>query len=201
MSEYNPREYWPARLEREGKRYVSTRNRDSIYEKQGNVFWNALEGIFPSGKIESVLDFGCGVGRFSERIANKVERYVGVDINAGAFQYAPKLANGEFVPLPEDRLPFPDAEFDGALSITVLQHIVDPALFQTWASELGRVVKPGGFFLIIDDADTKVKMSPHMCVRGPETIAEALGSSLEYSRILDAERPKSHYCFVARKAK
>jgi len=196
---YDPRQYWPARLKKEGKLYVSTKNKVSIYQEQGEVFWNALDGVFPPGNIESILDFGCGVGRFAERVAPRVGQYVGVDINEEAFQYAPEIENAEFVGLPDDKIPFPDGEFNGAMSVTVLQHIVDPFQFETWAFELSRVVRPRGFFLIIDDANPKKKMGMHMKVRGPEIIAEALGARIDYQRIIDAERPKSHYCFRARK--
>jgi SAM-dependent methyltransferase len=197
--EYNPREYWPDRLKREGKLYVSTKNNPSVYQSQGEVFWETLSDFFPDDDIDGIIDFGCGVGRFAERVAARVGYYIGVDINEGAFRYAPEIENGEFVFLPEDRIPFDDATFDGAMSVTVLQHIVDPSHFETWTSEISRVVKPGGFFLIIDDANPKTKMGMHMKVRGPEVIAEALGASVEYQEIIDAERPKSHYCFRARK--
>jgi SAM-dependent methyltransferase len=186
-------------MKKEGKLYVSTKNRASVYQAQGEAFWDALNGIFPGGNIESILDFGCGVGRFAERVAPLVGRYVGVDINEGAFQYAPEIENAEFVGLPNDKIPFPNEEFTGVMSVTVLQHIVDPVQFETWASELSRVVRPRGFFLIIDDASTKKKMGMHMKVRGPEAIAKALGASLDYHRLIDAEKPKSHYCFRARK--
>jgi ubiquinone/menaquinone biosynthesis C-methylase UbiE len=197
---YNPREYWPARLEKEGALYVSTRNNKKVNDRQWKVFKDAILLSMFGTSPGHILDFGCGVGRFAEPVLEDADKYTGVDINAGAFEFAPDLDKADFVPLPEDKIPFEDCTFDSAMSLTVLQHIVDPEQFALWTSEISRVVKPGGYFYIIDDANPKTKMGIHMKVRGPEKIAEALGAEMDFDLgRISAERPNSHYCFRARK--
>jgi SAM-dependent methyltransferase len=209
MAIYDPRIYFPDRLEREGALYVSTRNSKTVNDKQWEVFRDGLMGIYPQ-HVGRVLDFGCGVGRFAETVMEVADSYVGVDIAEGAFSFAPQLDGVSYTALPEDRIPFDDGEFDSVIAVTVLQHIVEPEQYRIWSSELSRVVKPGGFFLVIDDAhgglkgyafdfDPPRKRCSHMNVRGPEIIAESLGAEVEESSILTAERKNSHHCFRARK--
>jgi ubiquinone/menaquinone biosynthesis C-methylase UbiE len=200
MKEYNPREYWPARLKKEGALYVSTRNSKKVNDHQWGVFVQSLLVAMQDTEPGSILDFGCGVGRFVETALTRATQYTGVDINEAAFQHAPQVAKASFVGLPEDKIPFENDTFDSAMSLTVLQHIVDPDQFSLWTSEINRVVKTGGYFYIIDDADQRAKMGMHMMVRGPKVISEALGAELEKDfGTLSAERPNSHYLFRARK--
>jgi ubiquinone/menaquinone biosynthesis C-methylase UbiE len=200
MSKYNPRQYWSDRLGKEGALYVSTRNSKTVNDHQWEVFRDALGQVMVGTSPGRIIDFGCGVGRFAETALEFADSYVGVDINSGAFAHAPGLKNAEFVGLPEDRIPFEDNSFDSAMSLTVLQHIVDPEHYATWSSEIARVVKPGGLIYIIDDADQRTKMAPHMKIRGPQTISESLGAVIEEDfGIISAERKNSHYLFRARK--
>lgn len=197
---YNPREYWPSRLKKEGALYVSTRNSKKVNDHQWEVFRDSLREVMAGTNPGRIIDFGCGVGRFAETALEFADSYVGVDINSGAFEHAPEIPNVEFVGLPEDRIPFADNSFDSAMSLTVLQHIVDPAHYDTWSRELARVVRPGGLIYIIDDADQSPKMSPHMKIRGPQVISESLDSVVEKDfGIISAERRNSHYVFRARK--
>lgn len=194
---YDPREYWPDRMQKEGALYVSPRNNKG---RQWKVFKDAILLSMFGTSPGHILDFGCGVGRFAESVLEEADRYTGVDINPGAFEYAPNLDTADFVGLPEDKIPFEDGTFDSAMSLTVLQHIVDSEQFALWTSEISRVVKPSGYFYIIDDANQKTKMAVHMRVRGPEKIAEALGATVDFDLgRISAERPNSHYCFRAQK--
>lgn len=198
---YIAREYWPARLKKEGALYVSTRNSKTVNDHQWEVFRDALRQAMEGTSPGRILDFGCGVGRFAETAMEFADSYVGVDINSGAFEHAPDLPNVEFVGLPDDRIPFEDDSFDSAMALTVLQHIVDPEHYAIWSREIARVVKPGGLIYIIDDADQSPKMGKHMKIRGPQVISESLGSVIEEDfGIISAERKNSHYLFRARKS-
>ena len=201
---YNPRKYWADRLEQKGKNYVAFGDRQEAFDKQSQVFWDALAATLPGGG--RVLDFGCGVGRFAPALAGAFDFYNGVDLNPGALEYAPELPNASFAYLEEDKLPFDDNFFDAAVSLTVIQHIVDPDQFSLWTAEIGRAVRPGGFIFIIDDPQydaqgNEVKNAAHMCRRTPEIIAAAIGASVEVTGKLSAECADSHYYFLARKKK
>ena len=47
---------------------------------------------------------------------------------------------------PDGRLPFPDASFDAVTSNMVFEHIAD---FEKPVSEIARVLKPGGLFVVL----------------------------------------------------
>lgn len=199
---YDPREYWPRRMKKIGKTYVAHGNSHTAFDKQSQVFWDTLSEHLPGGA--RVLDFGCGVGRFAPALSENFQQYEGVDLNEGALDYTPDIENATFTYLAEDVLPFDDNTFDGAVSLTVIQHIVDPSSFDAWMAELARVVKPGGHFFVIDDprinkAGKWIKDAPHMCRRTPEIIAFALKSTIQAQGKLSAEADNSHYYFLSKK--
>jgi len=90
----------------------------------------------------TVLDIGCGTMRYKPTVlsAPGVERYVGLDLEAGRFAYSvPADAYWDGV-----RMPFEDGSIDGALLFEVLEHCADPRLV---VGEAARVLKPGGALL------------------------------------------------------
>jgi SAM-dependent methyltransferase len=88
--------------------------------------------LLPDGRI---LDLGCGVGHSFQRLAPR--QTVGVDIDPGA------LAGQDRETYVADmrRLPFPDHEFDGVLSVQSIEHVPDP---ERVLAEARRVLRPGG---------------------------------------------------------
>ena len=115
----------------------------------------ALFDAHPLPKHPRALEIGCGQG-IGTRIL--VERYgayvVATDVDAG--QVA--LARTRLADLPEGavafervdarEMPFDDGGFDVVCAFGVLHHI-DPGWRQA-VSEVGRVLKPGGYFVFID---------------------------------------------------
>ncbi len=87
-----------------------------------------------------VLDDGCGVGAYLERMAAQAQFAVGVEfdleraVQAGRKIAAVACAAGE-------RLPFPAGSFDLVLSHEVLEHVADD---RAAAEEIARVLRPGG---------------------------------------------------------
>jgi len=128
---------------------------DSYYEN----YWSA-KGFNPKGQIWSeleklyeqnvapgsrCLDLGCGDGRTSGLwLKNHGCDYLGADISENAIQAARSL--GLEAARIEDvtRLPFPDASFDAAVCIEVLEHLFEPQLAVT---EVLRVLRPGGILI------------------------------------------------------
>jgi SAM-dependent methyltransferase len=99
---------------------------------------------------QRVLEVGCGSGAVSRWLAQRTEGtnpIVAVDINRYLLREAAALAAREGladrIELREanaEALPFGDASFDAALSVTLLEEVdADRAL-----AELARVVRPGG---------------------------------------------------------
>ena len=112
------------------------------------------------GHADSILDFGCGTGGTTLALATSLSlspsRIVGVDLNARAIEAAKVRAASFKLVLPRIELratepgplPFADASFDLAVTVSVLEFITDPANRRDVVQDLARVVRPGGFLFI-----------------------------------------------------
>jgi len=103
------------------------------------------------GKL--ILDAGCGIGRLSAIITQQNATVVGVDtseVMLSKARAALPLPQALFLQASLDALPLESASVDGALTVMVLQHLLEETLFVKALEELARVVKPGGRILIID---------------------------------------------------
>lgn len=95
----------------------------------------------------SVLDAGCGKGRFARIVKERhpAARVVALDLAEAMLRFVP----GGVAPVGGSMtaLPFATAAFDGAYATESLEHAVD---IDAAVAELCRVVKPGGRIAIID---------------------------------------------------
>jgi 2-polyprenyl-3-methyl-5-hydroxy-6-metoxy-1,4-benzoquinol methylase len=95
-----------------------------------------------------VLDVGCGTGYGSAIAASHVREVVAIDVSEETVVWAKAkhhLDNLTFMTMPATELSFPDAYFDAAYSIQVIEHIEDAELH---LSEVVRVLKPGARFVV-----------------------------------------------------
>jgi 2-polyprenyl-3-methyl-5-hydroxy-6-metoxy-1,4-benzoquinol methylase len=102
------------------------------------------------------LDFGCGVGRLTQALAERFETCDGVDVAASMIERARELnRTGERVRFhhnnASDLALFDDGSFDFILALIVFQHM-EPSLMRGYLREFVRVLRPGGvaFFNIPD---------------------------------------------------
>jgi SAM-dependent methyltransferase/uncharacterized protein YbaR (Trm112 family) len=108
--------------------------------------WERITAI-PDERVRgaTVVEFGCGPGRFLDVVRRKGGRAVGVDLSQ-----AVEAARRNFTDDPDVlivqgdilRPPFRDAAFDGGYTIGVLHHTPDPA---AGLASLARRVRPGGW--------------------------------------------------------
>jgi len=116
----------------------------------GNYFspvWQ--DAINRIGKIEYMLDVGCGNGIFSSE-AKRLSgcELHGVDGSEYAIQQARNIGFESLALVTDfntDRLPFADAHFDFCLCKDLLEHLLRPDFV---LGEIYRVLKPGGHLLV-----------------------------------------------------
>lgn len=97
---------------------------------------------------QRVLDVGCGTGYGSAMVASRGREVVGIDVSEEAVAFARakhRQDNVEFVAMPATELDFPNASFNAAYSIQVIEHVED---IETQLSEVVRILRPGGSFVV-----------------------------------------------------
>ncbi len=92
-----------------------------------------------------ILDAGCGSGRNMVDLAH-LGSVTGVEIADASVERARARHVGEVVQCSITELPFPDARFDLAVCLDVIEHVEEE---QVALRELLRVVRPGGRLLIM----------------------------------------------------
>jgi SAM-dependent methyltransferase len=104
-----------------------------------------------------VLDAGAGETAHKHYFA--AQRYCGLDLAVGdkAWDYSQLDVLGDL-----ETLPFPDATFEAAINIVTLEHVLHP---ERVICELGRVLAPGGRFLLVAPLQWEEHQQPHDYLR------------------------------------
>lgn len=148
------------------------------------------------GVKSKVLDVGCGSGNVSEFLNEKGYIMTGIDINKRALVENQKRSSDiEYIESDiTQKLPFPDAIFDGVVVLYVFVSIIHKAKQETAAAELKRVLKPDGF-LWIGEATHSSDYSERY-IAGKEATGldnVALSFSKDESNQKEVERVIRHY--------
>ena len=106
--------------------------------------------LWHTNKITTVLDAGCGDGKNMACLTKKGFHCVGVDASSSALKLCNDYLKGWGItnytlhpnPCKLESLPFNSNQFNAAICIDVLGHIIKP---NEILSELARVLCPGGF--------------------------------------------------------
>ncbi len=110
----------------------------------------ALFVLMPDLAGRRVLEVGCGTGNISLALARRGARVVGADLSGPMLAAARRKAEQEGAALllvrgEAGRLPFPEACFDGVVSVLALDFIPDR---EGALREMVRVLRPGGFLVL-----------------------------------------------------
>lgn len=111
-----------------------------------HALWRACEAMVFCGVdiVGPSLDLGCGFGEFAGVVFDNIE--VGIDINKKDLVLANKSKSYNKTMFANAKdLPFRNGSFNTVISVSVLEHIDEPALA---IKEASRVLKKGGMFYL-----------------------------------------------------
>jgi SAM-dependent methyltransferase len=151
------RKFWNDRAREDPFYFVDTRRGYGASEPER--FWEEADELidyFLSGlgvslrATDTVLEIGCGIGRFTRVLAQRAGQVVALDVSdqmlARGRELCAGLANirwvlGDGVSL----APLADASLDACVSIVVFQHFPEPEIAFGYVRELGRALRAGGW--------------------------------------------------------
>jgi SAM-dependent methyltransferase len=141
---------------------------------------------------DRALDFGCGAGRLTQALCEHFKECDGVDIAPSMIALAERFNRHAercryHLGASGDLRRFPDASFDFAYTVLVLQHM-PPGLAKAYLAELLRVLRPGGL-LVFQVPSERAETEP---VAGTATVGSGpLPDSARRARILPEQVPAS----------
>lgn len=158
MGQPHMERFWDERAKENALYFVDSRLAYSAPDE--DAFWaggeQALDRLLSAVGARTlrdsdvVVDIGCGVGRLSRPLAARASRVLALDVSGEMLDRARSrnahLSNVEWIHGDGESLrPIPDASVDVCVSHVVFRHIPDPAITLRYVSEMGRVLRPGGF--------------------------------------------------------
>lgn len=160
-------DYWNARAERyasvgAGLAAVCSFGMPEYHNQY--IHWQQAHALQPWLEMPAgarVLEIGCGVGRWTRRLARTGANVVGFDLSARMIADARRRAEADGVAancrfFVSDVADFSiDRTFDRILGVTVLQHILDEQRFASAVRNIARHLAPGGRALLLEAAPTR----------------------------------------------
>jgi SAM-dependent methyltransferase len=182
-TQFDPGEFWNARLTREptlrgtGHRSFSLAYNDLLYAAQAEALADLLARWQVEVRGKSVLDVGSGVGFYVSFFQSAgAATLVGLDIAAASVDYLRehfpacqfRVADIGSADVPLDR------QYDIVSIVSVLYHLVDDRRFERALTNLAQLTAPGGY-LILNDCFARTPVTPrHVRFRNHDRYAAIL---------------------------
>jgi SAM-dependent methyltransferase len=160
--------FWESRVSRYGRRAaIDLRHAESEFEEvtaqQSRDLLPLLAGLL-DGTERTVVDFGCGPGRFTASLAQLVSgRAIGVDVVPAFLQMAPRAPNVEYTIMRGADSGLPTGVADVVWVCLVLGGLKDRGLRQA-VNEIIRLLRPGGLMFLVENT-TDQQGPPHWTFR------------------------------------
>jgi ubiquinone/menaquinone biosynthesis C-methylase UbiE len=169
-------------------------HRNQQYVALATLLWS-LGKLTLSGL--KILDVGCGQGRMLRAcldMGSSPENLTGVDLQPSRIEEARRLSPQLDFRLGNGTdLEFPDRQFDLVMQFVVFSSIFSPALRRRLASEMARVLKPGGYIFWWDCVKTVEGKNAQ------ELVPQELFPDLPAKVLPFALRPKPSSCLRQRR--
>src|SRR5687767_5933709 len=151
------RKFWDERAREDAFHFVD--NREPYREADPERFWREgardLDTLLDTLELavrldDHVLALGCGVGRLTRVLAARAAHVTAVDVSPRMLDRArelnPQLNNVTWLLGDGETLDgLPDGTVDAVVSHVVLQHIPSAKVQLGYVTEIGRVLRPGGW--------------------------------------------------------
>lgn len=186
------REYWEKRAHLNPAYYVDTSldydrpDMERFLETGRRVVSIALDEppAVPPARTGLAVEIGCGMGRICLALSERFDRVIGYDISSEMLRRATEVAtagNAEFRLTEGASLPgLDDGSADLVLTFTVFQHIPSVDVIKAYVAEAGRVLAPGGVFVLQwNGTPGATRWRLQRAVKG---IAQRLGRGDRYGR-------------------
>lgn len=124
----------------------------SIAEDYPNKIYNFL---LPKIQGKTVLDLGCGTGKFMQKFYDKAHKYYGLDLSEKQLNIAKEKVkdsnNVEFMCCSAENIPLPDNSVDVIISTWVLGTILELDRRNKVLEEMKRVLKKDGNIYLVEN--------------------------------------------------
>jgi SAM-dependent methyltransferase len=165
--------YWEKRAKQLGVRAVvnighSDGEIAAVTAMQVAEIFPHLKAQLNGAKQQMILDYGCGPGRFTVKLAEAIHgQAIGVDPIKRLIDRAPASSRVRYALCKEGSIPLADDSVDVAWVCLVMGGIL-PASIPVTVAEICRVLKRGGLLFLIENTSEGKASSEHWVFRSIE---------------------------------